>query len=228
MSYILDALRKSESERQQQNLPGFADIPRAGRSKSKSVWIWLLAALLLVNAAVLAVLLIDKETQSSNRRETLVVPVTNNTAEPSFRDIVNDVRDEVPADVIATPPTTAVAARVVAAATTASTPPATQTTTPASTRAARSSSSGPAASTPSAATAVPSLMELRANGVLQLPDMHLDIHVYSEKPADRFVFINMTKYREQSRLEEGPLLKEIRTDGVLLEHRGHEFILPRE
>ena len=42
-------------------------------------------------------------------------------------------------------------------------------------------------------------MELRANGVLQLPDLHLDIHVYSEKPVDRFVFINMNKYREPAR-----------------------------
>ena len=71
-------------------------------------------------------------------------------------------------------------------------------------------------------------MELRASGALQLPDLHLDIHVYSQNPADRFVFINMSKYREQSRLTEGPLVKEIRSDGVLLEHRDREFILYRE
>ena len=220
MSYILDALRKSESERQQQNLPGFADIPGPRRSKSTPVWIWLLAALLLVNAAVLAVLLIDKEPPSSDRRETLELPVANNAAEPSFRDIVNDARDEVTASVVAAS-ASPVAARVAAAE---PEPPPAQTTT----QATRSPSSGQAAGTPSTTSAVPSLMELRANGVLQLPDLHLDIHVYSEKPADRFVFINMNKYREQARLTEGPLIKEIRTDGVLLEHRGHDFILPRE
>ena len=72
------------------------------------------------------------------------------------------------------------------------------------------------------------MMELQISGELQLPELHLDIHVYSQAPDERFVFINMSKYREQSRLADGPLVKEIRTDGVVLEHRGHSFLLPRE
>lgn len=226
MSYILDALRKSESERQQQNLPGFADIPGAGRTRSTPVWIWLLAALLLVNAAVLAVLLIDKEPPSSNRREAIELPVTNSDAGPSFRDIVNDARDEVPANAAATPPANSTTAPVAIPATTETVPAATSSRAPS--QATSSSPAGSAPGTTRATTTVPTLMELRANGVLQLPDLHLDIHVYSENPEDRFVFINMNKYREQARLAEGPLIKEIRKDGVLLEHRGHDFMLPRE
>lgn len=71
-------------------------------------------------------------------------------------------------------------------------------------------------------------MELQASGRLQLPELHLDVHVYSGSPPDRFVFINMSKYREQSRLTEGPLLTEIREDGVVLEYQGRTFLLPRE
>ena len=69
---------------------------------------------------------------------------------------------------------------------------------------------------------------LRAQGVLILPDMHLDIHVYSGQPAGRFVFINMRKYKERAALAEGPLVKEITPEGVILEYQGTSFLLPRE
>ena len=69
---------------------------------------------------------------------------------------------------------------------------------------------------------------LRAQGVLNLPDMHLDIHVYSDQPADRFVFINMSKYKERAMLTEGPIVKEITPEGVILEYGGTDFLLPRE
>jgi general secretion pathway protein B len=75
---------------------------------------------------------------------------------------------------------------------------------------------------------VPTIDELRLEGSLQIAEMHLDIHVYSENPADRFVFINMTKHREGSTTAEGPVVREIRPDGVVLEHQGRVFLLPRE
>jgi general secretion pathway protein B len=70
--------------------------------------------------------------------------------------------------------------------------------------------------------------ELRANGRLTIPDLHVDIHVYSEIPADRFVFINMTKHKEGSRLAEGPLVEEITADGVVMQHSGLAFFVPRD
>jgi general secretion pathway protein B len=70
--------------------------------------------------------------------------------------------------------------------------------------------------------------DLRAQGVLQLPDMHLDIHVYSGQPEDRFVFVNMSKYKEQAALAEGPVIREITPDGVVLDYYGTAFLLPRE
>ena len=80
-----------------------------------------------------------------------------------------------------------------------------------------------------AVTAVlPTLNELRADGTLQLPEMHLDIHVYSGQPADRFVFVNMSKYKESATLAEGPVVREITQDGVVLDFRGTRFLLPRE
>ena len=75
---------------------------------------------------------------------------------------------------------------------------------------------------------LPTIHELRADGSLTLPDLHVDIHVYSEVPEDRFVFINMTKHNEGSQLAEGPLVQEITTDGVVLNQNGTLFLVPRD
>jgi hypothetical protein len=75
---------------------------------------------------------------------------------------------------------------------------------------------------------LPTFNELRTAGRLQLPDLHVDIHVYGAKPADRFVFVNMTKYRENAKLSEGPVVTRITPDGVELDYLGTAFLLPRE
>ena len=48
---------------------------------------------------------------------------------------------------------------------------------------------------------------LQLKGVITLPPMRIDLHVYSEVPAERFVFVNMKKQTEGSQLPEGPRLK---------------------
>ena len=81
---------------------------------------------------------------------------------------------------------------------------------------------------PTTSAALPTIHEVRANGAIVLPDLHLDIHVFSDIPEDRFVFINMSKVRENSRLAEGPVVEEITPEGVVLEYSGTSFLLPRE
>jgi general secretion pathway protein B len=61
-----------------------------------------------------------------------------------------------------------------------------------------------------------------------LPELKLELHVYSNDPAQRFVFINSHKYREGENLAEGPRVEEIRGDGVVLSLRGSRFLLPRD
>jgi general secretion pathway protein B len=75
---------------------------------------------------------------------------------------------------------------------------------------------------------LPSIHEVRASGAITLPDLHIDIHVYSDVPEDRFVFINMAKQREGTRLSEGPVVTEITPEGVVLNYQGTLFLLPRE
>jgi general secretion pathway protein B len=75
---------------------------------------------------------------------------------------------------------------------------------------------------------LPSMEELVLRNVITLEPLRLDIHVYSQKPAERFVFINMAKYTEGDLLEEGPKLITINESGVVLLHQGHEFQVTRE
>lgn len=64
-----------------------------------------------------------------------------------------------------------------------------------------------------------------ANG---MPELKLELHVYSNRPADRFVFINSRKYHEGETLQEGATIESITPDGVVLSARGNRFLLPRD
>jgi general secretion pathway protein B len=75
---------------------------------------------------------------------------------------------------------------------------------------------------------LPSISELDLTGSQALPELHLDVHVYATDPGDRFVYINMRKYHEGGRLQEGPVVERIRRDGVVLSYQGLRFILPRQ
>ena len=84
------------------------------------------------------------------------------------------------------------------------------------------------ASNPDDGEVVPSISEISLSGNQALPDLHLDVHVYATKASDRFVYINMRKYREGAVLQEGPTVERIRRDGVILNYQGLRFLLPRQ
>ena len=75
---------------------------------------------------------------------------------------------------------------------------------------------------------LPSISEINLAGGQALPELHLDVHVFATKPSERFVYINMRKYREGATLAEGPVLERIRRDGVILNFNGLRFVLPRQ
>lgn len=219
MSYILDALRKSEADRQHAHAAGVADIPSRRNRAGTPQWVWLLAALLLVNAAALVYLTLAPDDAA---------PTTPVSAAPSGA-------APVAAPPVAIAPVSTPAAQqatVTTAAEPAALPPASEPAEASSPAAAappvQTERTAPPAAAPSPGVTEATLMELRANGQINIPDLHLDIHVYSREPADRFVFINMSKYRERERLKEGPQIREIIENGVILEHGNHRFLLPRE
>lgn len=214
MSYILDALRKSEAERRQQQAPGLASLPGGGRSRRGGGRAWLLGGLLLVNAVVLTALLLREPAPQTAAAPVTAAPIERPSAR--FSEVVRDAREATPVTPAATAP--APASDDPGTAVRRDEPP--PRTTPVE--------SAPSEPEPAQVAALPTLMELRAGGDFSVPQLHLDIHVYSETASQRFVFINMSKYRENEALAEGPTVDEIRSDGVVLRHRGRAFLLPRE
>ena len=201
MSFILDALKKSESERQQQSNSEFASVPSSSGNPNSLKWLWMLGALLLVNVAVLFGLLLRDDAPAEN------AAITTSSSENEATVVEPSFEEQVAAAKLIQPQTAAV------------------------TQAEPSKPAASAApkSTPSSSGArILTIDEVRLNGTLQLTDLHLDIHVYSDIPEERFVFINMAKLREQSQLEEGPAVVEITRDGVILEYQGTTFLMPRE
>jgi general secretion pathway protein B len=210
MSFILDALRKSEAERLRKDTPGFSDLPGSAPQKTTSHWVWIVAALIVINLSVLIVIFMKPGRVQE--------PLADNPAAEAKR--VSPAAASLSAMVDEPAPAVRPAAMPTDPVTRAVTDIATQSANPAPPVARY----GSATITESYAT----FNNLRAQGLLQLPDMHLDIHVYSNEPEDRFVFVNMSKYKERATLDEGPVVREITPDGVILEHHGTKFLLPRE
>ena len=62
MSFILDALKKSETDRQEQGSAEFANVPSSEDSSGAPRWLWVLVFLLAINLAVLIGLVLRKDT----------------------------------------------------------------------------------------------------------------------------------------------------------------------
>lgn len=224
MSFILDALKKSENERQQSSNKDFAAVPTSPGAQTFPRW-WLLIGLLLaINLIVLLGLLLRQDAQKQEPQASESTPQSMPAADARSPlrpapDTIQDARQSSFQEQVAT-------AR--------KKPPARQ---PTATPIKPETDSAPhvqavlISQNPSSVTRRqlnPTLQEIRASGALDLPDLHLDIHVYSNVPAERFVFINMAKHREGSRLDEGPEVTEITPDGVVLRYQGKSFLVPRE
>ena len=207
MSFILDALKKSESERQQHGPAEFAGIPTSNDRQGAPRWLWILGVLLAVNLAVLLGLLLKPD--GAGTSAAIEQSAVDSDA---FEEQVAEAKQNVPPrDEPRLTTTQPAATEVSSSAPVRTSPPATPV---------RRSSTNIAM--------LPTIHEVLADGTVTLPALHVDIHVYSESPEDRFVFINMNKHVEGSRLAEGPLVEEITTDGVVLNYNGTSFVLPRD
>lgn len=265
MSFILDALKKSENERQRQVGPSLADVRVVRRHAERPWWVVAVAALLVVNLGVLLFVLIrDGDAKPAAPTQQAAAPVQSapqqsynatpnynaqpaqqyqqppapqnyqsNTVptDPSVRSLADEARGyEEPypreqmnpnlAGAAAVPPGPPMVRQIQ--------PPAVS---PLPSRAVFEAQT--AANAPASGGALvgnetlPTLDDLSASGT-NLPELHLDIHVHSQKPAERFVFVNMRKYLEGETLKEGPSVERITPEGVVLNQRGLRFLLPRQ
>jgi general secretion pathway protein B len=217
MSFILDALKKSEIERQRQSMPGLMDTPAAGRRSRLPLWVVLLAVLLAVNIAVLIVILMRNGAAaptSNLKKHADAAPVAEQP--PAAAEHFSPLS---PAPVYAPeiPATSVDAPHAIA-----------QRSAPRSAQRRADPVLNDEGAQEDDGEVLPTINEINLTGSQALPELHLDVHVYATKPADRFVYINMRKYHEGNTLPEGPVIERIRRDGVVLNYRGLRFMLPRQ
>ena len=60
-----------------------------------------------------------------------------------------------------------------------------------------------------------------------VPEIKFSVLVYAKNADDRFVLINGQRLGEGDNLQSGPVVKEIRRDGVIFSYRLYQFLVER-
>jgi general secretion pathway protein B len=248
MSFILDALKKSENERQRQVGPSLADVPIRRARTDRPWWAVAVAGLLVVNLGVLLIVLTRDGTQDAQQaqasqpapvaaqpgtvqHQTFGQPATGAMQAPtSANPAVHSLAEAAGTDAMTMPSDAPYDPSIAGAAAVPEGPPVVRPITPPSVTPLPNDPTFAARARNDAAggdDALPTHGGLIASGT-NLPDMRLDIHVYSANPKERFVFVNMRKYSEGQALAEGPLIERITADGAILNQNGTRFVLPRQ
>ena len=281
MSFILDALRKSEHARQHQKGPALAEVPIVTTKPKANVWAAAAVALLIVNLIAVGVLMLRRAQRGDETPRVAVAtapaaPVGSQADAAAGRDAVGTPANILPPRPSTPEPTLTPAPQVAVTQTPRGAlqpiaPPASGTRNPiaaevsegsvgADPEMAASAASVPAGppavttratsrpgsvtyatvpeanDTPYSAPAVkpeapqqealPTADEVVARG--GVPPLHLDLHVYSNVVAQRFIFVNSRKYKEGETLQEGPVVERITVDGAVLNFRGSRFKLSQD
>ena len=249
MSFILDALKKSESDRQRQSGPALFEVKVAPPRTGLPPWAIAIGLLLLVNVGVVAWLLLrHPAAHAATPAETGAA-----AAPPSVSSAPAVAAAAQPP---AAPPAPAPNAANTAAAAGAAAPPAVAPAPAAAAPAAPGTAASPLAagggaeqanpedyapaSEPAASSAlaahvrrgtesgVPLYQDQAATPGVNLPQLRLDLHVFAAHPQDRFVMINMHKLREGDSLPDGVRVESITPEGAIMSYNGSRFLLPRE
>jgi len=230
MSFILDALKKSEHERHRAATPGLADVAIVRRESRLPMILGVVGALLLINVVALAVLFNRRPASGSPAATTSVAIPATSGAPPTVAPAAATA-PTAPAAPVAAPRPAPVPANVAPARDRAPVRPLTSETEEAASDPSLDVEPPP----PSAGTAVrhvapvgrglPTVDQLTPQATAGLPPLNLDLHVYATDSASRFVMIGGRRYHEGDALESGPLVEQITPEGVVLNYRGNRFLL---
>lgn len=267
MSFILDALRKSEHERQRQTGPALVEVAVAAPKPKPNRWASAAIALLVVNLVAIGVLLIIKANEGPSTAATEPAAAAPATAVPEAAPAAASattapapaaqasISQSLPEPPVAAPQpvlrptaTPAAGSRNRLEDEVSGLAPAME---PEAAAAAAAPPPGPAAVTPSrrgsvvyqslpeaglapaeepapapAASNLPRADDMTARGAL--PELRLELHVWSTKPQERFVFVNGRRYREGDTTADGAKVEEITREGVIMNSGGNRFLLSRE
>jgi general secretion pathway protein B len=195
MSLILDALKKSEQERQRDRTPGLQSIhqpPVRRETQAPRYGVWLVA-IAAINAAALGYWLWSRPATTAPIAATVTAPAPTPAAPPS----------PAPVEPAAQPPAASADAEF--------------------TQISPSSAARPQQSAAGAATPIQEVGDLPDDVRNNLPAMTFSFHVYSANPEQRTIIINNRRMRAGDEVAQGLQLQEITEDGVILGFRGHRI-----
>jgi general secretion pathway protein B len=230
MSFILDALKKSEAERQRQSGPTLLELRVSPQRRRYPVWALWVGVLLALNAGILLFVLFRRPT----------APTAGSLAGTPLAAIpvavaplpVAAPASSAPSAPIAPPAATLATVAPLASASGASNAvpaaaPASASANPADDAPAlppgtRSNPPPPPAAAPTSDyEALPNLSSLGGS----LPTLQLNLLDYSELATERYALVNMHRVREGDVLPEGPRVLAIMRDGVAMDFNGQQFML---
>lgn len=202
MSFILDALKKSEEERLRQQNPSTLPTALPRSSGGTPTWVWALLGLLAVNLVVLAVVLLRPPAETPGiaaapavvalPTETITM-TTPSVAESNAAD--SAPVQSMPAQNMPIPNTPPQSATVMT----------------------------PARSL----NAVPTRDQQLAAGA-NLPPATLNLHVFDADPTKRFVLLNGERLREGETSRDGLQVMSITPEGVVLSYGNSSFAVSIE
>jgi general secretion pathway protein B len=242
MSYILDALRKADAERERGNVPGihaqptFAGAPQSTQPIGARTW-----GLALAGAAVVLLAVIAALVWKMGGSGTAPVNVASGAVAPNVPPVPQNMpasatgspgNAATPIPALITPPPplaqlpkpaqeAAPVPRKVAKAP-AATPPAVAQASGAST------AKGALPGAPAASSSEPRLYtyaELPDDIRRQVPTMTVGGSVYSPVPANRFMFVNGQVLHEGDVIAPGVVLEQIRVKAAVLTVSGYRYLM---
>ncbi len=234
MSYILDALRKSQQARQPGTAPRTGAVHNVSLALPVSGW-WLALGVVLLLGILAAVLLFWRSTVA-NLPDLPAAPASSEPVAAAPASAPAPVALEKPVPVPESParktaPVTDLAeqARLPAPA-----PPKKIAATRTEKKSAVKVNRRPETIKTAAAPAVPLVMDdtpllqqMPQDFQSALPALAVTIHVYSHDESQRILFINNREYRKGSQIDGGIRVEDIVPDGAVLSFRGERFKLSR-
>jgi general secretion pathway protein B len=231
MSLILDALKKSEAERQRQSGPTLLEVRVSQPRRRYPTWVIAVGALLAVNMLLLVIFMLHRPASSQPQlpptgAAAMAPPAAAAAGPPSApaapsSGVVAPVAPVAQAPVLDTSASQPVS-RIPPLQASSELPDSIGN--PADDEPAVPPGRDGASSERDSAghyANLPNFSDLGGD----LPELRLDLHVYAERPRERYAMINMHRVREGDVLPEGPRVLAITREGVALDYRGQEFML---
>jgi general secretion pathway protein B len=247
MSYILEALTKAERERKRGQVPVLDALETAAAPPApRNPWLWVALFAVVFNAVLAGLLVYSSVGDNAREQETAMLAPPDIEATPAPRVVTPTVPPPpAPAEPAASLPPAPVAPATEPVLHKAEPLPV-QSALPLMTDAelqqqardlameqkteaaaietpAAIEEATPAVTAPPPLEMIPLITEMPVDLQQALHALRVDVHVYADAPANRFVMINLRKYREADRVNDDLYLERITREGMVLIWRGQRF-----